>query len=1177
MNIDIEQLYTTEQLTMSLSGQTSNTTQEQILNVQEEIYLQLALLESIDDSVSNRQVLEIEIRERLRVLQLQYQNLKKNFNPTVPESASPITFHPNPADSASFNLSLETHTFDSGIPGGLNHPVFVNHQLVQTPHNRKRQYSEYSDSAALSPCHVAKFQRLSLDSLDIDQGTTFQRSPIYIDNVDKLENDCTDILVKQQKEIEERIQREILDEQYARKLQAEFQDTYSSNLSTHQSSHSRLPKSKQTVISETSQSSGNLSKSNDSLLEMQRPSVFSLSLWNKGESSTHKRNTAFIDLDDDLDVKSEITLNSSSTESDEEVEIVQPYNIPTGMKFCKNGFSRKIENSKFYTQDNLNDLNHQSSSSSTYQPNLSPMYHFKSNHNSLHTGFYNNSINDSLARDSYHLGLKNSEISDECKELAKNIRLDVETRREETPEGLVHPLYEHQKIALFWLKSKEESVIRGGILADDMGLGKTISALALIISRPSTTISRKTTLIVGPVALIRQWEREIRVKIKNRWRLSTVTVHGSSKKYGWDDISHYDVVLTTYGTLASEFRRLTKWKEAHPGQNFDESILKKNFPLVGPKSRFYRIILDEAQSIKNRNTVSAKACFHLNSTYRICLTGTPMMNNVAELYSVVLFLRVKPYNEWSRFNRDFGILSRSTKSESAIATAMKKFQALLKAILLRRTKNTLIDGKPIISLPPKVEEIHHVVFDDDESAFYNALESKTKIQFNKYLAAGSIGRNYSNILILLLRLRQACCHPHLIYDFDQAPPVESQLREDEMIELAKSLAPDVIERLLNCDGAFECPICYDGVENPRIIIPCGHDTCNECLVKISDQQALQRNSDHEMGQEAVSKCPSCRGPLILNKVIDYNSFKKVYNPEEEKNDETKKCDDEIESDSETQSDDGSETEDEDDGSLNGDLRNFIVSNPVNDQDIRNGEIKPKFSKKRDKGKGKSSQFFRSKSIPMDEKEKKPHLSLAMLKQEASKSAANRKRYMKYLKSRWQPSAKIIKCIELVRKFLDEGQKILIFSQFVSLLDLLQVPIEEEKWNFLRYDGSMSADLRHTAVEKFCDSTTHNLMLLSLKAGNAGLNLVAASRVIILDPFWNPFIEMQAVDRAHRIGQQNIVEIHRILIENTVEDRIVELQERKRRLVNMALDEGAARSLGRLNEAQLVFLFGGGPS
>lgn len=100
------------------------------------------------------------------------------------------------------------------------------------------------------------------------------------------------------------------------------------------------------------------------------------------------------------------------------------------------------------------------------------------------------------------------------------------------------------------------------------------------------------------------------------------------------------------------------------------------------------------------------------------------------------------------------------------------------------------------------------------------------------------------------------------------------------------------------------------------------------------------------------------------------------------------------------------------------------------------------------------------------------------------------------------------------------------------------------------------------------------MLISLKAGNAGLNLVAAQHVIIMDPFWNPFIEMQAVDRAHRIGQQNPVTVHRILIETTVEDRIMELQSKKKKMVESALDENAAKSISRLDVAQLNFLFNG---
>jgi len=137
---------------------------------------------------------------------------------------------------------------------------------------------------------------------------------------------------------------------------------------------------------------------------------------------------------------------------------------------------------------------------------------------------------------------------------------------------------------------------------------------------------------------------------------------------------------------------------------------------------------------------------------------------------------------------------------------MRKLQAVLKAILLRRSKTSEIDGKPIITLPPKSEEIQHVVFDEDQQAFYSALESRTKIQFNKYLRANTVGKNYSNILVLLLRLRQACCHPHLIHDFEEAPPAGVEIDLDAMLELAKSLSPEVVARIICAEGGFDVSI-----------------------------------------------------------------------------------------------------------------------------------------------------------------------------------------------------------------------------------------------------------------------------------------------------------------------------------------------------------------------------------
>jgi SNF2 family DNA or RNA helicase len=94
------------------------------------------------------------------------------------------------------------------------------------------------------------------------------------------------------------------------------------------------------------------------------------------------------------------------------------------------------------------------------------------------------------------------------------------------------------------------------------------------------------------------------------------------------------------------------------------------------------------------------------------------MNNVGELYSLIHFLRIKPYNEYQRFQSEFGMLTKGNSGKRDAANAMRKLQTVLKAILLRRTKQSQIDGKPIITLPPKSTEIQHVVFSDAELEFY---------------------------------------------------------------------------------------------------------------------------------------------------------------------------------------------------------------------------------------------------------------------------------------------------------------------------------------------------------------------------------------------------------------------------------------------------------------------------
>lgn len=120
-----------------------------------------------------------------------------------------------------------------------------------------------------------------------------------------------------------------------------------------------------------------------------------------------------------------------------------------------------------------------------------------------------------------------------------------------------------------------------------------------------------------------------------------------------EDLLKYDIVLTTYMTLAAQNKRLeAMYKDAQETGHhidFNNKAVTTRLPLLHPKAKFYRVILDEAQSVKNVKTQSAQAVHEINATYRWCLSGTPMMNSVEELFSLIRFLKIKPYCNWNHF------------------------------------------------------------------------------------------------------------------------------------------------------------------------------------------------------------------------------------------------------------------------------------------------------------------------------------------------------------------------------------------------------------------------------------------------------------------------------------------------------------------------------------------------
>jgi non-specific serine/threonine protein kinase len=166
----------------------------------------------------------------------------------------------------------------------------------------------------------------------------------------------------------------------------------------------------------------------------------------------------------------------------------------------------------------------------------------------------------------------------------------------------------------------------------------------------------------------------------------------------------------------------------------------------------------------------------------------------------------------------------------------------------------------------------------------------------------------------------------------------------------------------------------------------------------------------------------------------------------------------------------------------------------------------------------------------------------------------------------------IKIEELTREIEENvgNHKALIFSQFIGMLSLIKAELEKHKIPYAYFDGSSTTQQREKAIQEFQQNESCRIFLISLKAGGIGLNLTAADYVYIVDPWWNPAVEQQAIDRTHRIGQTKSIFAYRLICKDTIEEKMMLLQERKRQLAkDLIADDNAI--LKRLNQEDIVYL------
>uniref|UniRef100_A0A0D9W2C3 RING-type domain-containing protein n=1 Tax=Leersia perrieri TaxID=77586 RepID=A0A0D9W2C3_9ORYZ len=587
---------------------------------------------------------------------------------------------------------------------------------------------------------------------------------------------------------------------------------------------------------------------------------------------------------------------------------------------------------------------------------------------------------------------------------------------------------------------------RGGILADAMGLGKTVMTIALILSNPRGEVEqdmrgargrdtraqtsgssvRGGTLIVCPMALLGQWKDELEAH-STPGALSVFVYYGGDRTADLRFMAGHSVVLTTYGVLQS----------AH----------KNDGSSVFHRIDWCRVVLDEAHTIKSPKTKAARAAFELTSHCRWCLTGTPLQNNLEDLFSLLCFLHVEPWCDATWWHK---LIQRPY--ENGDEKGLKLVRAILRPLMLRRTKETKDKmGNPILVLPPANIEIVECEQSEDERDFYEALFRRSKVQFDKFVAQGSVLNNYANILELLLRLRQCCDHPFLVIsradtqkytDLDQlAQRFLEGVQRDSVRRSAppsQAYVEEVVEEIRQ-GATTECPICLESASDDPVLTPCAHRMCGECLLS-------------SWRTPTGGPCPLCRSPITKAELITLPS----------------QCRFEVD--------------------------------PENN---------------------------------------------------------------------WKDSCKVQKLIMILEGLQKKREKSIVFSQFTSFFDLLEIPFNQKGIKFLRFDGKLSQKHREKVLKEFSESQDKLVLLMSLKAGGVGLNLTAASNVFLMDPWWNPAVEEQAIMRIHRIGQKRAVQVRRFIVKDTVEERMHKVQARKQRMISGALTDDEVRT-ARIEQLKMLF-------
>ncbi|WMV19388.1 hypothetical protein MTR67_012773, partial [Solanum verrucosum] len=705
--------------------------------------------------------------------------------------------------------------------------------------------------------------------------------------------------------------------------------------------------------------------------------------------------------------------------------------------------------------------------------------------------------------------------------------------RTKFPFLLKFPLREYQHIGLDWLVTMYEKKLNG-ILADEMGLGKTIMTIALLAHLACEKGIWGPHLIVVPTSVMLNWETEF---LKWCPAFKILTYFGSAKerkikRQGWLKPNSFHICITTYRLVIQ-----------------DSKVFKRK------KWRY--LILDEAHLIKNWKSQRWQTLLNFNSKRRILLTGTPLQNDLMELWSLMHFLMPHIFQSHQEFKDWFcnPISGMVEGQEKVNKEVVDRLHNVLRPFILRRLKRDVEK-----QLPSKHEHVIYCKLSRRQRNLYEDFIASSETQ------ATLASSNFFGMISVIMQLRKVCNHPDL---FEGRPIVSSFDMSGIDMHLSSSicsmLSPGIFSTVnLGALGLLFTHLdfsmtSWESNDVQSIATPSSLIEGRVSLIHGEEtSQGLKRNKKFhgtnifEEIQKALAEERLREAKERAAAIARWNSIKCKQKP--------------VYSTS---------------------LREIVTvkhpvhgiycqkSNPLSflySARLAESILTPveRFQQMVDQVETFMFAIPAARSPAPACWCSKPGTSVFFsptFKETCSEvlsplltpfrpAIVRRQVYFPDRRLIQFDCGKLQELAGLLRRLKSEGHRALIFTQMTKMLDVLEAFINLYGYTYMRLDGSTPPEERQTLMQRFNTNPKIFLFILSTRSGGVGINLVGADTVIFYDSDWNPAMDQQAQDRCHRIGQTREVHIYRLISESTIEENILKKANQKRALDDLVIQSGS---------------------